>query len=614
MLGRVQQANQAGLLVQPAENQRAGAEQLDQLVADEIDDGLEVELGGHAFLDAVDDGELVRALLDEGVRGLQFLGALRDLLLEALRPLGVVECHGGLAREHAQEVAVRFTEPSEGAVEVGVEVAQQLPLRDQRRDDARPLLQFARALGAIRETDRTRPAHVHERRRDVPQQRLRILAARHERARQLQAVRRVQHQQHALGAAQFRRFVDQEIVQFVGAAQLVQAQSRVHQPLERLAQVCFAGEMGRPPLRRQAALARVLEPRLDDFAVLVDLVEIVATESFVAQAGAALQHELIRHRERLARGQRLLVRAQRLRVSPPGHGGRHAIERSQVVRTVQLRGAPRRRQRGARIAQRQARLSDASQRVDLRGDAGTVVGEPPRALEMTQRFRGLTLAQGKPTLRGRQGGSDEGMVVCFCDARRPGDVRTRTVEMSHGEFHLGERAQQIRAPAALQYDRIGPEQYQQEQAAGVPVQPELTVSDAEVEGDDLLAFDIAGALEIGECQAKLLQPDRVISFVEREHVEGIARAIEVTAAPTELQRAAGGAVGLGGATKIALCRGEHPLCTSMPRSVAQCLEQLGRPGRVGDGLFGQILPHLRLGEAKQAHRDRVASACSDARP
>ena len=36
-----------------------------QLVADQIDDGLEVELGGHAFLDAVDDGELVRALLDE---------------------------------------------------------------------------------------------------------------------------------------------------------------------------------------------------------------------------------------------------------------------------------------------------------------------------------------------------------------------------------------------------------------------------------------------------------------------------------------------------------------------------------------------------------------------
>ncbi len=34
-----------------------------QLVADEIDDGLEIELRGHPLLDAVDDGELGRALL-----------------------------------------------------------------------------------------------------------------------------------------------------------------------------------------------------------------------------------------------------------------------------------------------------------------------------------------------------------------------------------------------------------------------------------------------------------------------------------------------------------------------------------------------------------------------
>ena len=38
-------------------------EDLAQLVADQIDDGLEVELGGHAFLDAVDDRELGGALL-----------------------------------------------------------------------------------------------------------------------------------------------------------------------------------------------------------------------------------------------------------------------------------------------------------------------------------------------------------------------------------------------------------------------------------------------------------------------------------------------------------------------------------------------------------------------
>ena len=38
-------------------------EHLAQLVADEVDDRLEVELGGHALLDAVDDRELGGALL-----------------------------------------------------------------------------------------------------------------------------------------------------------------------------------------------------------------------------------------------------------------------------------------------------------------------------------------------------------------------------------------------------------------------------------------------------------------------------------------------------------------------------------------------------------------------
>jgi hypothetical protein len=58
-------------LVQPRHDQRVGREELDQLVADEIDDGLEVELGGHALLDAVDQRELGRVVLGAGVGGLQ---------------------------------------------------------------------------------------------------------------------------------------------------------------------------------------------------------------------------------------------------------------------------------------------------------------------------------------------------------------------------------------------------------------------------------------------------------------------------------------------------------------------------------------------------------------
>ena len=150
----VEVMDQIGLLVVPADAEVGGLEHLAQLVADQIDDRLEVELGRHALLDAVDDRELVRALLDERVRRLQLLGALRDLLLESLRPLRVVERHGGLAREHAEEVAIGFAEPSECAVEVGVEVAQDLPLRDQRRDDARALVELGRAVGAVRQASR----------------------------------------------------------------------------------------------------------------------------------------------------------------------------------------------------------------------------------------------------------------------------------------------------------------------------------------------------------------------------------------------------------------------------------------------------------------------------
>jgi hypothetical protein len=47
----------------PANADLLGAEHFAQLVADQVDDCLEVELGGNALLDAVDDRELRRALL-----------------------------------------------------------------------------------------------------------------------------------------------------------------------------------------------------------------------------------------------------------------------------------------------------------------------------------------------------------------------------------------------------------------------------------------------------------------------------------------------------------------------------------------------------------------------
>ncbi len=63
MLERIEEVDLVRFLVPPTDTDIAGAEHLAQLVADEIDDGLEVELGRHPLLDAVDDRELGGALL-----------------------------------------------------------------------------------------------------------------------------------------------------------------------------------------------------------------------------------------------------------------------------------------------------------------------------------------------------------------------------------------------------------------------------------------------------------------------------------------------------------------------------------------------------------------------
>src|SRR5215468_4479166 len=64
MLVLVQVVHEARFVFVPADADVAGMEYLAQLVADEINGGLEVELRRHSLLDAVDDSELGVALLD----------------------------------------------------------------------------------------------------------------------------------------------------------------------------------------------------------------------------------------------------------------------------------------------------------------------------------------------------------------------------------------------------------------------------------------------------------------------------------------------------------------------------------------------------------------------
>jgi hypothetical protein len=109
-LDAVRQVQQPGGFVEPRHHERIRREELDQLVADQVDNRLEGELGGDALLDAVDQCELGGALLGARVGRLQIGRALGDLRFETLRELRVVECDGRLCSEHRDEIAVGVVE------------------------------------------------------------------------------------------------------------------------------------------------------------------------------------------------------------------------------------------------------------------------------------------------------------------------------------------------------------------------------------------------------------------------------------------------------------------------------------------------------------------------
>ena len=125
----VQHLDQVGLVVPPDDVQVAGVEQVAQLVAHQFDDGLECQLRRDALLDAVDERQFVGALQERAL-------ALGQLMLEALAETEIGQDPGGLACQCGQQVAVFAVEATQRAFGVGIEVAQQFPPRDQRRDQA----------------------------------------------------------------------------------------------------------------------------------------------------------------------------------------------------------------------------------------------------------------------------------------------------------------------------------------------------------------------------------------------------------------------------------------------------------------------------------------------
>src|SRR5450631_643492 len=95
MLEVIRHRYQAALPVVQRDRHIAGGKDLADLVADEIDDGLEVELGGEASLHTVDDRQFRRSLLLD-----------LEQPLRLVEETGVLERDAQAARERDQELEI----------------------------------------------------------------------------------------------------------------------------------------------------------------------------------------------------------------------------------------------------------------------------------------------------------------------------------------------------------------------------------------------------------------------------------------------------------------------------------------------------------------------------
>ena len=205
------------------------------------------------------------------------------------------------------------------ALDVGVDEAEQLALRDQRHDEAAALVERARrprgrgAALALRVRRASSSQGVTARSRSAS-----LSPVRQQRAGDLQAAwRSVEHQQHALGAGELGHLVDQELAQFGLALELVQAQAGLDQALEGFLQAGLAGQVRLDALARQALRARVGHPGLHHGAVVGALAEVVAAQALVLQRLRRLEQEGEGLGQRLARLGVAAVGAQRPAVLPP---------------------------------------------------------------------------------------------------------------------------------------------------------------------------------------------------------------------------------------------------------------------------------------------------------
>ncbi len=188
---------------------------------------LEVEPAGDAALDRADHLELADARVER-------LVAPGDLRLERSFPAQGDDRRCDLAGEHRQQVAFGVTKATDAAVDIAIEVAEQCPPGDERRDQAAALIACGRALGATAQACPARAASFVEPGRDRGEQRLGDLARRHPRAGEAPPVALFHDHQDSLRADETGRFRERELVQRGLAAQRGEAQARADQASQRL--------------------------------------------------------------------------------------------------------------------------------------------------------------------------------------------------------------------------------------------------------------------------------------------------------------------------------------------------------------------------------------------
>ncbi len=101
---------------------------IEHLIAHQFCHGPDIQGFCHGLAHAVEDREFIHARVE-------FPGSFFDLLLKALRPLRIIQRDRRLVCQHAKHVAVGFIKPAIKGVHIDIQVAEDLVLDDQGRDN-----------------------------------------------------------------------------------------------------------------------------------------------------------------------------------------------------------------------------------------------------------------------------------------------------------------------------------------------------------------------------------------------------------------------------------------------------------------------------------------------